>query len=58
MIKTIKEAIEFLTKERGFTIEDKRDIIYKISDEDMDWEIRTEKELIDYANDQLSEVEE
>ena len=57
MIKTKKEAIELLTEKRGFLVIDKRDIIYNISDEKLNWDIRTEEELIRFANDQLKEVE-
>ena len=52
MIKTIREAINFLEKERGFEINDLRAFKWEIIDEDINFKTRTNQEVIDYANEQ------
>jgi len=54
-IKTIEKAIKLLTERRGFKIEDLREAKYRIYDEDISFIVETDKELINYANEQRQE---
>ena len=52
----IEQAIEVLRK-RGFEVKDYSQVIYRVTDEGIDWLVRTDEELIQYAQDQERELE-
>ena len=56
-IKTVDEAIRFLSEKVGISTEIVR-YKYRVSDMDFDCPIRTDKDLIDYANEQKEAIEE
>jgi len=55
-IKDINEAIKFLQEKAGINVEE---IEYKwrIWDNDFDFNCKDDKELIDYANEQMEAIE-
>lgn len=48
-IKNVDEAIKFLTRERGFKIEDISKFKWKISDSEFSEYFKTDKDLINFA---------
>lgn len=57
-IKTTQEAIKLLTEERGFDVSDVSMYKWKVGDEDFTELLKTDEQLINFANDQAQEVEE
>ena len=57
-IKTKEDAIKFLEEEINISVEDISKYKYKIYDEDFCDFIKDDKELIDYANEQMEAIEE
>ncbi len=57
MFKTAKEAIAYLEEIRGTHVEDLRKIKYRVYDENFTLYVKSDKELIDYANDQKADQE-
>jgi len=56
-IKTTDEAIEFLSEKAGIKTEIV-DYKYRVSDQDFNCSIKTDKDLIDYANEQMEAINE
>lgn len=54
-IRTIEQAIKFLTEKRGFKVEDLRKVKYKVYDEEIEDYYENEEHLINYAIDQSQE---
>ena len=55
-IKTVEEAIKFVSDKAGISTEIV-DYKYRVFYEDFNSPIRTDKELIDYANEQKEAIE-
>jgi hypothetical protein len=47
-----EESINYLEKERGFNITNMKEVLYTISDEELNLNINSEQELIDFAQHQ------
>lgn len=58
MIKTVEEAIKFLEEKVGTHTQDLRKVSWRVYDEDFSCNFNTDKELIDYANEQKANYEE
>ena len=56
-MKTVKRAIEFLTKKANSSV-DVLHYKYRVFDEDFSVFLKTDKELINYANEQKEAIEE
>lgn len=56
-ITDVKEAIKLLEEKRDFKVEDMQKIKYRIHDEDIDFFIESDEELLRFANDQAENVD-
>lgn len=56
-ITSVEEALKFLKRDVGLSITDLRKYSWRIYDEDVDFCIGTDDELINYANEQKEAIE-
>lgn len=56
-ITDVKQAIKYIEKKVNISVTDVSDLKYHLYDEDLNFYLCSDKELIDYANEQKEAIE-